>query len=289
VGVLIPRDEMNELKFRVMLRGKELELWQLRHITEISIDESDTEADMLRLTIVDKDYFFLNNDYLIAKGEKVEAHIGYTKHCIKKFSGTIAIAEAVFDASGQPVLTLSAIDSSKAFTGTTKTRKFLKNTIANIVTTIAKEYQFKVVTTPDSTVVDEVTQDNETDAQFINRLAENEGYVWYLVDSTLYFGKRLRDDMKVSDVLTYRQGNNAIMSFQPMRIEKNKDVTSSGAKVDDNASESTTTDKADPNKVTFQPIKTGRAIVVDGATGRIQITTKPFNTKMQSSGNLSNM
>ena len=137
--------------------------------------------------------------------------------------GEITHIEADFGEDGVPYITIGAIDKTNKMTTEKKSRVFKDKTVADVVRAIAKEYGFKPKVQDTEPVIDQITQEDETDAQFLSKLADDEAYKLYIVTETneLYFGAKI-SDFKVENNIYYNSGDNTIISFRPTLVEKNK-------------------------------------------------------------------
>jgi phage protein D len=264
----VDRGDMSAIKFEVTMMSVKFTQDQLRHVSELVIDESDSEATMLRMTYQDIDMFLLNNEDIISKGAQIEVRLGYEAHCPLKFKGNVSIVEVDYGVNGIPSVVIVAIDSTNMFTTKTKTRKFTNTTASAVISSICKEYGFKAVVTATTEIVKEISQEEETDAQLFNKLADNEGFVWYIMnESTLFFGSRFNYNYQVVDTLGYNIGNYGIISFQPMRVEKSNNVTTTSAQVDSSKAEERVADSK--SKITNN---TPKKITVDAVTGAVRVS-----------------
>lgn len=191
-------------------------------ITQIEFEESDEEADTARITVSDVDFVF-SNSLNLTKKMPVKVRMGFVGNIRTMINGTVAYIEGDYAEDGVPVLTIGIVDSTNAMTTTKRSRKWKNQRSSDVVIAIARQYGYTPVVTTTSSVVEEITQEDETDAQVLAKLADDEGFQFYVVPDTkkLYFGERVTDGVPVA-TLNYKIGDQTIMYFRPNFTEKNK-------------------------------------------------------------------
>lgn len=209
------RQQMLKPTYDVKFSGKSITSEFKRNITAIEIEESDYEADMVRITVMDKDFKFSNQVKLLEK-QSAEVTLGYNGKMVVKVKGKVTTIEGDFSQDGAPTLVIGIIDDTNKMTDKKKTRKWTKKRASDIAIQLAKEYKLKYSIPQTSTVYDEYSQDDETDAELLQKLAEDEGLVFYLIanENKLYFGECIRNP-KSSGTLNYNLNDTDILAFQP--------------------------------------------------------------------------
>ena len=222
MSMLLPREVLLEPYYEVHINGVKLGDDLKKYITQVEVEESDSEADLGRVTVADKDFIFSNNTELVKK-TPIKIYMGHKKNFRLMLDGEITHIEADFGEDGVPYITIGAIDNTNKMTTEKKSRVFKDKTIADVVRTIAKEYGFKPIVQDTEPIIDQITQEDETDAQFLSKLADDEAYKLYIVTETneLYFGEKI-SDFKVGENIYYNSGDNTVISFRPTLVEKNK-------------------------------------------------------------------
>ena len=193
-----------------------------KYITLVEFEESDSEADLVRITVSDKDLLF-SNTVGLTKKMPVRVKMGFKGNLREVMNGTVSHIEADFGEEGIPSLVIGVIDSSNVMATKKKSRKWTKQRASTVVTQIAREYGLTPVVTTTPYVIDEITQEDETDAQLLMRLADDEGFQCYIVPASkkLYFGDRVVDSI-AKDTIYYNKGDNTVRYFRPNFVEKNK-------------------------------------------------------------------
>lgn len=233
--------------YRIEFNGTALSDELKRYITLVEFEESDEEANLVRITVSDPEYYFLNSVNLTKK-MPVKVWMGYeTKHR-RVLTGIVTHIEADLGDDGIPNLVIGCTDTSNAMTYKKKTRKWTNQTANAIIKQVAGEYGYTAVTPASTTPIEEVAQEDETDAQLIKRLADDEGFQFYIncENNTIYFGIRF-SDTAIKDYVYYNSKDCTIKNFRPTFVEKNKpeNVSSKEGNVSDkNGSTVTSTSSA---------------------------------------------
>lgn len=220
--MLLDRDTLLHPYYKIEFNGVEVSESLKKFITLVEFEESDEEADLVRITVSDPDFYFLNSTNLTKK-MKVKVWMGLKKKYRQVLEGVVTHIEADLGDDGIPNVVIGCTDTSNAMTYAKKNRKWTKQTANAIVSQIAKEYGYTAVTPNSTTAIDEVSQEEETDAQIIKRLADDEGFQFYInsQNKTIYFGTRF-NDTAIRDYIYYNSKDNTIRNFRPTFTEKNK-------------------------------------------------------------------
>lgn len=193
-----------------------------KYITLVEFEESDSEADLVRITVSDKDLLF-SNTVGLTKRMPVRVKMGFKGNLREVMNGTVSHIEADFGEEGIPSLVIGVVDSTNVMATKKRSRKWTKQRASTVVAQIAREYGLTPVVTTTPYVIDEITQEDETDAQLLMRLADDEGFQCYIVPASkkLYFGDRVVDSI-AKDTIYYNKGDNTVRYFRPNFVEKNK-------------------------------------------------------------------
>lgn len=222
MGMVLSRKIMYEPYYEVHLDGKKLDDWHKKFITNIEVEESVFEADLGRITIADPHLTFLNNTGL-AKKMPIKIIMGHKMKHRLMLDGEVTHIEADFGEDGVPKLVVGAIDKTNKMTSVQKSRVWKNKKASDVIKAIAGEYGLKPKVKETVEVIEQISQDKETDAQIIAKLAEDEAFVWYIVPEKkeLFWGNKF-DKVVEADTLWYRDKDFSIRSFTPTFVEKNK-------------------------------------------------------------------
>lgn len=138
-------------------------------------------------------------------------------------TGEVTHIEADFGEDGVPYIVIGAIDMTSKMTAEKKSRTWTNKKSSEVVKEIAREYGIKAKVQESLNIIEQITQEEETDAQLMARLAEDDGYVFvYSSDTdTIYWGEKF-EDLTATDNLYYNSGDKSVKSFKPTLVQKNK-------------------------------------------------------------------
>jgi Rhs element Vgr protein len=128
-------------------------------------------------------------------GKPLEVKLGAREDLSTKtlFKGQIVSLEVGFGAGGVELL-VRGFDRSHVLIRSRKVRTFQNQTSSDIVEKIVKEAGFQAKCDPSGDPHDFMQQDNETDWDFIWRLAERVGFEFVVEDTVAHFRKQKADD-----------------------------------------------------------------------------------------------
>lgn len=150
---------------------------------------------------------------VIKLGAEVEVYMGYgTLRAEDRIvTGVITGVTTSFPDTGTPELSVSGTDHSFAMTNGKNTQSWSDVSDSDIVHTLAGDYNL----TPDIQSTGErhpqVEQSQQSDFDFIKKLAEQHDYAFYVEGKKLRFGE---PKMKSTSVLTLRWGE-GLLNFKP--------------------------------------------------------------------------
>jgi phage protein D len=128
-------------------------------------------------------------------GKQIEIQLGSREDLTTKslFKGQIVSLELNFGSGGVELL-VRGYDRSHTLIRSRKVRTFQNQTSSDIVEKIVQEAGFEAKTDSSGDPHDFMQQDNETDWDFIWRLAERVGFEFVVEDKTAHFRKQSPDD-----------------------------------------------------------------------------------------------
>lgn len=208
--------------YDLVINGERVSDYYKQFITQVEFEDSDCEAGLVRVSINDRDFEF-SKHFEFNKGVKLSLTMGFEKKNRLMMVGEITHFEASFDENGVQNLIIGAIDKSNSMNSTKKVRSWKDIKRSDVVSAIANEYGFVAVVQDSGEIHEQISQENETDAQFIKKLADDEAFEFYVFpeQKKLYFGDKF-NDLKVKDTLYYKSGDCTIRSFSPSLVERNK-------------------------------------------------------------------
>ena len=222
MSMVLSREIMLQPYYEIHLNNVKLTNELKKYITNVEVEESDTEACMGRVTVADVDFKFSNMTQLAEK-LPIKIYMGHKKSHRLMLSGEVSYIEADFGEDGVPYITIGAIDMTSKMTAEKKSRTWANKKSSEVVKQIAKEYGLKANVQESLNIIEQITQEEESDAQLVARLAEDEGYVFFYSSdtSTIYWGERF-EGLTATENLYYNSGDKSVKTFKPTLVQKNK-------------------------------------------------------------------
>lgn len=169
------------------------------NLIELSfIDYMEGESDELSVTFFDEEGKWIK-DWFPTQGDKLHLQLGYEGRLVSVGSFEIAEIDYAHDQGGSVVSLKALATGLKKSNRTLKPRAFENTTLANIVGEVAKKQGLKLVGNIDPLPVQRITQYQETDLQFLTRLAKLYGYYFKIQGQSLVFYKRT--DLETGNVV----------------------------------------------------------------------------------------
>lgn len=210
--------------YKVYIGGKELDDFQYSMITEISFEDNASGSDLLTINLADPEFIFLDDDIFVEE-RQVKFIGGYDNNNRVMFEGYISVIDIDFPETGSPTLVIHCMDNTHLMNRVKKKKTWENTTRAKVAQEIFQEYGFKVVVHDSGKVEESISQSNETDIDFVIKLAEEEidNYLVYIEGGTAYYVKK---EILASPqaTLDYRDGNMQIISFSPRINKETKQV-----------------------------------------------------------------
>lgn len=212
----VARDPYYSIKFN----GKPFPSNLLKYVSDVMVDESDDKATLGKISFTDPEEILLNNPNLL-ENTPIEIKMGHLEGGKRvMLDGRIKLVEVSYPQVGVPNVTIVAIDKSKVMSTTKRERTWNNVKKSDVVRQIAKGYGFKVFVESTSLKVETITQNNETDIQFVRRLAEEENFtVEVTANNEFHFRPRFKRKNPIA-TLYYGIGNYDIKSFDPSFVEQ---------------------------------------------------------------------
>ena len=223
------------ITYDVWISGTKLGYEKKSCINSIEIKETVEGSDVATLQISDPDFLYIEDDIFI-EDNTINIKLGWDNTTYREeFDGYISAIDINFDDSGCPRITMTCMDETHIMNRKKKNETFKNCTSADIVKKKCAEYGFTCVI--DSSykfaVKETITQSNQTDIDFITKLAGDEVYPFTarLVGKTFYYVKMGKLESPKME-LTYRKFPHEVISFSPKINKESKQVEISSASVD---------------------------------------------------------
>lgn len=245
VGGKVSDDELVLfLRYNIWISGTMLGTDKKQCIKSCTITETVDGADSASFVIADPDFLFIE-DNIFVEENTVRIMLGWDVSEYRvDFHGYISSVDINFGTDGVPILTVTCMDNTHRMNREKKDETFTNCTSADVVKRKCAEYGFKCVIDSDYqfTVQETITQSQQTDIEFITRLAGEEVYPFTarLVGDTFYYvkiGKLETPKM----TLTYQKYPYTITSFQPRINKEVKQVAISNSTIDTSTKDISTT------------------------------------------------
>ena len=210
--------------YQIYIGGQELDDFRYSMIDNVVFEDNASGSDLLTITITDPDFIFIN-DNIFVEEKKVKFIGGFQNNHRVMFEGYISVIDIDFPEIGSPTLTINCMDNTHLMNRVKKKKTWNNTTRARVAREIFQEYGFKAVIEDSGTVVDSINQSNETDINFLNKLADEEvePFLVYVEGNTGYFVKKKILE-KQQAILDYRDGQMNIISFSPTINKETKQV-----------------------------------------------------------------
>lgn len=272
-------DVSNPLFFvRIYPQGSKTAVDQSERVTQLVYEDSESKADKLTLSILNLN---LENfdDPIWAKGNLVEVQWGYPGRMSPAHSCVIT------KVTGAEMLSIEALGKEMLLHKIQRTRVFEQKKKSDIAQDIAVEngYGPSAQDIEDTEVVRPfTTQARQTDAQFMVKLAREEGFEWYIDFSGFHFHKRRVGQAPVR-LFEWRSGDGEVIDFSIDNdiTAKPGRVTIKGKDPQTGKPFTATGSNADTPRETMSSV----IEIVDPETGATHIETTPDgSSSTQSSG-----
>ena len=248
--------EVLAIVYDVWISGTKLGMNKKACINSISIKETVEGSDSATIQISDPEFLYIEDNIFI-EDNSIKIKLGWSNTTYRvTFNGYISAIDINFDSDGIPKLTITCMDNTHVMNRKKKNETYKNCTSAEVVKKIVQSYGYSCVVDSSYSFKrqETITQSNQTDIDFITKLAGDEVYPFTarLVGNTFYYVKMGKlETPKMS--LTYKKYPHEVISFTPKINKESKQVEISGASVDTSSksvSSSTGTVKSDSGSST---------------------------------------
>lgn len=201
--------------FAVFVNHEDM-LKQEVEIISVSVEASLEEADRFSFTVnnafdpVKRDFRYI--DSFFEPGNLVEIKMGYVDQLKTVFFGTVTSVRVSFPSSGLPELEVGGLSMSNCMMRGKITKTWPNARHSDIVRGIASKYKLDISNIKDTSVVNKIVeQDQESDYVFIDRLAKENNFEFFVMGTSMIFRPPSRN---VLAPVTLEWGVNLI-SFSP--------------------------------------------------------------------------
>ena len=210
--------------YRILVNGKDLLQQLFLEITQVQVDNTLKGSDRFSFT-VNSAFNFENREFLLNKnfplisdvfvfGNAVEISMGYQDNDKLPLAlrGKITAVSTSFPAGGLPQITVSGYDLTYCMTKGKKSRNWTDKTDSFIVAQIAQEYGLNPTVVDTRVKHPKTEQSQESDYQFLEKLAERNGFELNCFDRELLFAP---PPSKEVDAVVRLEWGSGLLSFTP--------------------------------------------------------------------------
>lgn len=238
--------------YDVWISGTKLGIEKKACINSIEIKETVEGSDKATLHITDPEFLYIE-DNIYLEDNTIKIKLGWDNTTYRvEFNGYISAIDIDFDSSGCPKLVVTCMDNTHIMNRKKKNNTYKNCTSADVVKKIVKSYGYTCVIDSNYSFTQQetITQSNQTDIDFITKLAGDEVYPFTarLVGNTFYYVKMGKlETSKMT--LTYKKYPHEIISFSPKINKESKQVEINSSSVNtSNKSVSTSKGTTDSSK-----------------------------------------
>lgn len=171
-------NDVLSLVYDVWISGYILDTRKKSCIESIEIKETTDKSDSATIKLLDPDFIFIEDDIFV-EDNTIKIRLGWSNTTHREeFNGYISAIDISFPESGIPTLTLTCMDRTHLMNRVKKNNTFNNCTSAEVVQKVMSSYGYPCVI--DSTYEfprqETITQSNQTDIEFLQKLASEEVY-----------------------------------------------------------------------------------------------------------------
>jgi phage protein D len=144
-------------------------------------------------------------------GAPVTISMGYRDRLALMLTGIVTELSTNFPSSGLPQVTVSGYDHSYPMTKGTKSKNWEYRKDSDVVREIANEHKLNALVDDTHVVHPKIERSQESSEQFVTRLAERNGFEFFVVQKDLIFRKPANDQAAVIELVWGR----GLVSFSP--------------------------------------------------------------------------
>jgi phage protein D len=200
-------------------------------VRNLELEVTDVQVEMALEGRADRFSFTINNAFDITKREFIkiegktvpeffafglplEIHMGYGDHrrLDLMIAGIVTELSTSFPSSGLPQVTISGYDHSYCLTrGATSHNWGEQKTDSQVVKEVARRYNLQAKVEETSVVHNRIDQTQESGAVFLTRLADRNGFEWFVRQKDLIFRSIANDEQGAIEMVWGR----GLVSFSP--------------------------------------------------------------------------
>jgi len=205
----------------IWIDGEELPDGMMEYVEQIRHKDKAHGANTVTIDIVDPNYVFIASA-IITEYKEMRFEGGWEGDEIQ-FEGYISVIDIDYPVNGKPIISLKCLDKTHLMNRKKRKRSWDSAKVSDVVEEVVSEYGFEMEIEETEEEEDDISQSEQTDAEFIQQLAENTldgDYIMDMRGETFYFKER-NFDQPQSWEAHYKQEDLQLKEFSP-RINKEK-------------------------------------------------------------------
>lgn len=231
-------ETLKKPRFKIDYEGKDVTNDISKYLLSVSYTDNEAnESDEISFTVEDKDGLW-KGDWFPKKGDKVKLAIGYDSELLD--CGNFTVDE--IEMSGPPdIVSIRGLAAGiNSPLRTKNSRAYEGQTLRQIAQAVADKYGYSIVSTDgsssilDNVRIERVTQNRETDLEFLKRLGGDYGIVFSVRDTSLIFTS-IYDmekgspvvDIDRTDLIRYSVKDKAVKTYKKARVRHKDTKTNS--------------------------------------------------------------
>lgn len=269
--------ELLAIEYDVWISGTKLDINKKACITSIEVKETVDGSDICTIKISDPEFLYIEDNIFI-EDNTIKVKLGWVGVTYRvEFNGYISAIDVDFPSDGTPALTITCMDNTHLMNRKKKDNTFKNTTSAKVVQQIVKSYGFNCVIESGYTfeTQETITQSQQTDIDFITKLAGDEVYPFTarLVGNTFYYVKKGHlTTPKMT--LTYLKYPHDVISFSP-KITKESSQVEVGSSVINSSNKAMSSTTIKSSRTTDS--KTGKGGGASNSSNGASYTYNPNN------------
>jgi uncharacterized protein len=217
--------------FNVVVRNNSLVKDLNLEVTSVQVDNALDAADRFSF-VINNGFDISKREFIKAAGKtlpeffelgspvKIEMGYGDRGHLVEMLSGIVTELNTSFPSSGLPQVTISGYDYSYCLTKGTDSKNWENSKDSDVVREVARKYNLDPKVEDTKVVHPKIERSQESAQQFVARLAERNGFEFFVTEKELYFRKPANDQTGIIE-LDWGRG---LLSFSP-EINLSEQVT----------------------------------------------------------------
>lgn len=192
--------------FKIVINNIDIVREEGMAVNAVTVETATSEtSDMVTFSVtnaydlIKRDFSWINK--LLKLGNSVEVSFGYLDRLTPIFFGYISGVEFEFSADEAPIISITAMDISFYMMRGNKPDVWTKKKISDLAEEIGKKYGLTSFAITDTkNVIENIAKSTESDHKFLNGLAEDLNYQFFVVGKKMYFRENSVNETPVMEL-----------------------------------------------------------------------------------------